>query len=151
MTRAILDSSANAPQLATDGFADLQPLDQELACQLPKWDLVPPHSFLVRKPRKPKPVAVIPPPVEAQPSEPVTVEPEAAAETPAVEPAPDPASLAAEASATEPAVEVDAEAPVTDVDAEAAPSPAVDADNCSACGVPLEPDSVFCPECGHKQ
>lgn len=151
MTRAILDTSANAPEQAADRSADLQPLDQELASQLPAWDLVPPHSFLVRKPRKPKPVAAIPPPVEALPSEPMAVESEAVAEAPAVEFAPDPAPLAAEASVPETAVELETEALVTDVDAETAPAPAIDADNCAQCEVPLEPDSIFCPECGHKQ
>lgn len=151
MSRAILDSSANAPQMEVGGFADLKPLDEELASQLPTWDLVPPHSFLVRKPRKPKPVAVIPPPVEAVPSEPVAVESESVPEAPAVELAPDPAPPPEEASAPEPAVEVEAEALVTDADAEAAPPLTEHADNCGQCGVPLEPDSVFCPECGHKQ
>jgi hypothetical protein len=151
MTRAILDSSAKSPPLATDGIADLQPLDHELASQLPSWDLVPPHSFLVRKPRTPKPVAVNQPPVEAAPSGPLAVEPEKVAGTLGVEFAADPAPLAAEASAPEPEVEVEAEVLVTDVDAQAAPSPAMDADNCTQCRVPLQPDSVFCPECGHKQ
>lgn len=151
MSRAILDSSANTPQVAASGFADLEPLDQELASQLPTWDLVPPHSFLVRKPRKPKPVPVIQPPAEATPTEPVGVESEPVAEAPAVRIAADPEPLAAEAPAPGSAVEVEAEVLVTDVEAEAAPQPAAHADNCSQCGVPLEPDSVFCAECGHKQ
>lgn len=151
MSRAILDASAITPQAEAGGFADLQPLDQELASQLPAWDLVPPHSFVVRKPKKPKPVADAPPTVEAAPAEPVAIEPEPVAEAPAVEIAADPTPLAGEASAPESAAEVHAEVHVADIEAEAAPSPTAHADKCSQCGVPLEPGSVFCPECGHKQ
>lgn len=149
MSRAVLDSSADAPPVAAGGFADLQPLDQELASQLPAWDLAPPHSFLVRKPRKPQPVVAPQPPVEAARPEPPAAEPEPVAETPAVEIETDPAPLTAEAPASETIAEVEVEMPDTDI--EAAPSPAVHADNCSECGVPLEHGSVFCPECGHKQ
>ena len=124
MSRAILDSSANVPQVTAGGIADLQPLDQELASQLPAWDLVPPHSFLVRKPRKPKPVVVTQPPIEAAPTGGLAVEPEPIAKAPAVEIEADPAPLAAEAFETEPIAEVDVEEPVTDIEAEAYPSPA---------------------------
>ncbi len=156
MSRAILDSSASTPEVAAGGFADLEPLDQELASQLPGWDLVPPHAFLVRKPRKPKPVAVIEPPVEVTPPAPVAVEPEPieprpVVEAPDVEVEADPAPLAAEAVAPEPMNDADAELPVTDIEAEAAASPAVDADKCSKCDAQLEPGSAFCSECGHKQ
>lgn len=156
MSRAILDSSANTPQATTGGFADLEPLDQELASQLPTWDLAPPHAFLVRKPRKPKPVALPQPPVEVAPSEPVAVEPEPVEQEPvvvaaAIEIEADPAPLAAEASAPETIAEAEAEMPVRDIEIDAAPSGEIHADKCSKCGVPLEPGSAFCSECGHKQ
>lgn len=161
MSRAILDYSASTPQATTGGFADLEPLDQELASQLPAWDLVPPHAFLVRKPRKPKPVVLPQPPVEVAPSEPVVVEStpveqEPVIQAPAIEIEADPTPLTAvvhaeEASVPETVAEVEAEPPVTYIETEAAASLAVHAENCGQCGVSLEPDSAFCPECGHKQ
>lgn len=156
MSRAILESSANKLQLEAGGFTDLRPLDQELASQLPTWDLVPPHAFLVRKPRKPKPVVVPQSPVEAAPTNPMVVDPDSVSEALEIEIEADLAPLAAEVSAPETSdpetmAEVGAEVPVTDIETATAQSPAARAQNCSECRVPLEPGSAFCSECGHKQ
>lgn len=151
MSRAILDSSADTPQAASGGFADLHPLDQELASQLPAWDLVPPHSFLVRKPKKPKSVPVPLPLVETAVEEPAAVHQEPPLAASADEIAEVGASPSAEAPEPEAAVESEAVEPVAFREPEVAPSLAAHADQCSQCGVPLEPGSLFCPECGHRQ
>ena len=148
MSRAILDPSANTPPAASGGYADLQPLDNELASQLPPWDLVPPHSFVARKPRKPKPVALALPPVEPQP---VVVESEPVVPAPVVEIADEPVAVIAEISEPDSSAEIEAALPVAEIEPEDEPLPAARAEICSQCEVPLEPGSAFCPECGHKQ
>ena len=147
MSRAILDPSANTPPAASGGYADLQPLDNELASQLPNWDLVPPHSFVARKPRtpKPKPVTLALPPVEPVPA---TIEPEPVAQAPVVEIADEPVAGISEPDSS---AILEPDLPVAEIEPEHEPLPAAQAEICSQCEVPLEPGSAFCPECGHKQ
>lgn len=143
MTRAILDASETGRFTAPIGPSDLQPLDEGLASQLPTWDLVPPHTFLVRRPRKPKPVDA--------PSISSRVEPMGAIADVA---APAAAPLAEPEPELAPRIEVHEPLPVSEYGSGVEPeiiSPVADEGRCANCRSPLEPRSSFCTECGTKQ
>jgi hypothetical protein len=98
--------------------------DSPLASQLPAWDLVPAHTFLVRR----RPGALNKPPSRSE--------------------APDKAPMTAASPA--PVAAISAPAPVAPPPAPApAPAPAPDR-FCQGCGSQLEEGATFCTDCGTK-
>lgn len=156
------ESRESAPPTPTTGFADLLPLDAELASELPGWDLAPPNTFVVRKPRKPKPAS--PSPVgrddEAKQVPPTAI-PEQAQGTTLTnhdvsgDPVPldttySPHPRAAEAATDEQNdVETATESDHDEFNSDATRVAASTV--CWQCAAPLEPDASFCSECGAKQ
>lgn len=96
------------------------------------------------------PAAPVTPVYQPQPAayEPPAYPPEPAAfESPAYQPEPEPAAYEPPAYQPEPAY--DAPAPQVD-DLPYAPAPAEQVSRCPQCGAELEPDSVFCTNCGTR-